>query len=324
MTDSSRVSRRLILGLCISAPALSWAQSAYPSRTIRNVLPFPAGGSTDPVARLLAQKLGEAWGQPTIVDNRPGANTIIGTEAVAKAPADGYTLLYTASTHVINSVLVKNLPYDTFKDFAPVAHIVRSEFVLVVNPKVPANNLKEFIALAKASPGRINYAISGTGNPNHLAGEYFSMLAGVRLNNVPYKGGGPAITDLLGGQVEAMFSVPTAVAGHIKAGKLRALAYTGSEPLPGLDVPSFTQAGLPDFDLNSWNGVFAPAGTPKDIVDKLSAEIGKILAMQDVKDVLAKQGQQPAYLDAARFGTLLASDREKYTRIIRSADIKLD
>ncbi|MES3004163.1 MAG: tripartite tricarboxylate transporter substrate binding protein [Pseudomonadota bacterium] len=302
----------------------AFAQAAYPSKPMRILLPFPAGGSTDPIARLLAQKLNEAWGQSVIVDNRPGANTIIGTEALTKAPADGHTLLYTASTHVINQILIPNLPYDSVKDFQPVALIVRSEFVLVVHPSVPANNLQEFIALAKSKPGAINYATSGNGNPNHLAGEYFAQTAGVKLNNVPYKGGGPAITDLLGGQVQAMFSVPTAVAGHIKSGKLRALAYTGDAPLPGLSVPSFAKAGLPGFDMNSWNGIFVAAATPRPIVDKIAAEIGKILAMPDVKEKFAAQGQDPYFLGPDQFAAMLASDRKKYANIIKTANIKME
>jgi tripartite-type tricarboxylate transporter receptor subunit TctC len=324
MTSIRKLVRLAIAGCFLAATGLASAQAVYPSKAIRIILPFPAGGSTDPMARLVAQKLSDDWGQPAFVDNRPGANTIIGTDAMAKAPADGYTLLYTASTHVINALLAPNLPYDSVKDFEPVATLVRSDFVLVVNAAVPAKNLQEFIALAKAKPGVINYATSGNGNPNHLAGEYFGMIAGVRLNNVPYKGGGPAINDLLGGQVQAMFSVPTAVAGHIKSGKLRALAYTGSKPLPGLDIPSFAQAGLPGFEMHSWNGVFVPAGTPKPVVDKLSAEIARILAMPDVKERLAAQGQEPWYHDAGEFAALLAADRKKYAAIIKAANIKLD
>lgn len=310
------------LGAAAYMPTL--AQTAYPSKTLRILLPFPAGGSTDPIARLIAQKLAEAWGQPAIVDNRPGANTIIGTDALAKSPPDGHTLLYTASTHVINALLVPNLPYDSVKDFQPVATLVRSDFVLVVHPSVPANNLSEFIALVKARPGTIHYATSGNGNPNHLAGEYFGMVAGARLANVPYKGGGPAINDLLGGQVQAMFSVPTAVAGHIKAGKLRALGYTGTKPLPGLAIPSFAQAGLPGFEINSWNGIFVPGGTPRAVVDKLSSEIATILAMPDVIEKLAAQGQEPWYQNADQFAASLVSDRQKYGAIIKAANIRLD
>ena len=310
---------------CLLATGAAQTQpAAYPSKPLRILLPFPAGGSTDPLARLIGQKLSESWGQPVIIDNKPGAATVIGTQELLKAPADGHTLLYTASTHVLNALLIPNLPYDSFKDFQPVAHVVRSEFVLVVHPSVAANTLQEFIALAKAKPGGVNYAISGNGNPNHLAGEFFAQTAGVKLTNVPYKGGGPAINDLLGGQVQAMFSVPTAVAGHVKAGKLKALGYTGSQPLPGLNVPTFAQAGLPAFDMNSWNGIFVAAGTPKPIVDKLSAEIGRILALPDVREKFAAQGQDPHYLNAEQFGAMLASDRQKYGAIIKTANIKLD
>ncbi len=319
------LSRRTFAALlCVFACGLAWSQAAYPSRPIRILLPFPAGGSTDPVARLIGQKLSESWGQPVVVDNRPGANTVIGTEALVKAPADGHTLLYTASTHVINPLLMPNLPYDSVKDFIGVAMIVRSEFVLVVHPSVPANTLQEFIALAKAKPGSVNYATSGNGNPNHLAGEYFAMVSGARLNNVPYKGGGPAINDLLGGQVQAMFSVPTAVTGHVKAGKLRALAYTGSKPLPGLSIPTFAQAGLPGFEMNSWNGIFVAAGTPKAIVGKLSNEIARILELPDVKERLAAQAQDPGFQGAEQFAATLAADRVKYANIIKTANIKME
>jgi tripartite-type tricarboxylate transporter receptor subunit TctC len=323
MTILSALAKRasvLLLALC----GVAWAQAPFPHQGMRIILPFPAGGSTDPVARIIAQKLTEEWGKPVIVDNKPGANTIIGTEALLKAPADGHTLLYTASTHLINSLLVPNLPYDSFKDFQPIASIVRSDFVLVVHPSVPANNLREFIALAKAKPGTIDYAISGNGNPNHLAGEYFAMQAGIKMNSVPYKGGGPAINDLLGGQVKAMFSVPTAVTGHIKAGKLRALAYTGDKPLPGLSIPSFAQAGLPGFEINSWNAIFVAAGTPRPLVERLSAQIGKILTQPDVKEKLAAQGQEPWFQGADQFGATLAADRQKYAAIVKAANIKLD
>lgn len=316
--------RLLLAAACLFTTATTIAQTVFPSKPMRVILPFPPGGSTDPLARLIAQKLSDNLGQPVIVDNKPGAATVIGTQELLKAPADGHTLLYTASTHVLNALLMASLPFDSFKDFQPVAHIVRSEFMLVVHPSVPAANLQEFIALAKSKPGAINYATSGNGNPNHLAGEYFAQTAGVKLTNVPYKGGGPAINDLLGGQVQAMFSVPTAVIGHVKAGKLKALAHTGDKPLPGLNVPTFAQAGLPAFELNSWNGVFVAAGTPKPLVDKLSAEIGRILALPDVREKFAAQGQDPHFLNAEQFAAMLASDRQKYAGIIKAANIKLD
>lgn len=325
MTRLAALAWSFIALLAVLAGAPDAAAQAYPERPIRLLVPFPAGGSIDPVARLLSQKLNEAWGQPVIVDNRPGGNTIIGTEALARSAPDGYTMLTAASTHLINALLMNNLPYDSDKDFIPVATLYRSEFLLLVNPSVPANNLKEFIALAKSRPGALNYAISGNGNANQLAGELFNITAGVKLASVPYKGGGPAITDLLGDQVQAMFSVPVSVIGQVKAGKLRALAYTGSHRLASLpEVPTFAEAGLPDFDIKSWVGILAPAGTPKPIVDKLSAEIGRILALPDVKLHLEEQGQDPFIQSSAQFSALIAADREKYGNIIRVAHIKLE
>lgn len=325
MTRLAALAWSFIALLAVLAGAPDAAAQAYPERPIRLLVPFPAGGSIDPVARLLSQKLNEAWGQPVIVDNRPGGNTIIGTEALARSAPDGYTMLTAASTHVINALLMNNLPYDSDKDFIPVATLYRSEFLLLVNPSVPANNLKEFIALAKSRPGALNYAISGNGNANQLAGELFNITAGVKLASVPYKGGGPAITDLLGDHVQAMFSVPVSVIGQVKAGKLRALAYTGSHRLASLpEVPTFAEAGLPDFDIKSWVGILAPAGTPKPIVDKLSAEIGRILALPDVKLHLEEQGQDPFIQSSAQFSALIAADREKYGNIIRVAHIKLE
>jgi tripartite-type tricarboxylate transporter receptor subunit TctC len=327
-----RVRQVLLRLACLALPLLASlttpqpaSAQTYPDRPIRMLVPFPSGGSIDPVARILAQKINEDWGQSVIVDNRPGGNTIIGTEALARSTPDGYTILITASTHVINALLMNNLPYDSDKDFIPVATLYRSEFLLLVHPSVPAQNLQQFIALAKTKPGALNYAISGNGNANQLAGELFNMTAGVQLSSVPYKGGGPAITDLLGGQVQAMFSVPVSVIGQVKAGKLRALAYTGASPLSSLpDVPTFAQAGLPGFDIKSWVGILVPAGTPKPIVDKLAAEIGRILAMSDVKARLEEQGQDPFIQTPSQFSALIAADREKYASIIRAAHIKLD
>lgn len=315
----------LLALLFASATSGAVADTAYPTRPIRMLVPFPAGGSTDPVARLLAQKLNEAWGQPVVVDNRPGANTIIGTDALAKAAPDGYTILLTASTHVINSLLMPKLPYDSEKDFIPVATLYKSEFLLVVHPSVPADTLRELVTLAKARPGAINYAISGSGNANQLAGELFNIVAGVKLTSVPYKGGGPAINDLLGGQVQAMFSVPVSVIGQVKAGKLKALAYTGESALATLpQVPTFAQAGLPGFDMKSWCGILVPAGTPKPIVDKLSAEIAKILAMPDVRAKLEDQGQIPFIQDSDQFSALMRADRDKFEKIIRTANITIE
>lgn len=316
----------LVAWLSVSPPAQAQSQAMpYPNRPLRILVPFPPGGSLDPVARLVGERLTQAWGQPVVVDNRPGAHTAIATQAAAKAPPDGHTLLLTASTHVINPHLIPNLPYDSERDFIPLVTIVKSEFVLVVHPSVPANTLQEFIALVKSQPGKINYATAGVGNANHIAAELFDEVAGTKMHHVPYKGGGPAIADLIGGQVQAQFSVPFTALPHIRAGKLRALAYTGSAPPIGLaGVPSFAQAGLPAFDLRSWQGFMLPAGTPRPVVDKLVAELTRIVRDPEVQHKLAATGQEVWFNDPEAFAALLRRDSEKFGRIIRAANIRME
>jgi len=322
---SSNLARLLALGVLMAFAGAASAQQSYPVKPIRFIVPFPPGGSTDPLARLVGQKLTEAWAQQVLVENRPGGNTIIGTDAVAKSAPDGYTILLAASTHVINSLLIRNLPYDSIKDFAPVAMLIKSEFVLILHPAVPANNLQEFIALAKSTPGKLNYATSGNGNPNHLAGEWFNMATGVKMQSVPYKGGGPAITDLIGGQVQAMFSVPVSVIPQIKAGKLKAIAVAGENRLSSLpQVPTFAEAGLPGFDPKSWQGILAPAGTPRAVIDKLAAQISKILAQRDVSEKLASQGTVPFFLGPDEFAALMQADAARFAGVIKTANIRLD
>jgi tripartite-type tricarboxylate transporter receptor subunit TctC len=314
--------------LALAATSATHAQAApkdFPTRPVRVVVPYPPGGSVDPVARLVAQKLTTMWGQQVVIDNRPGASTIIGTEAVAKAAPDGYTLLITASTHVSNALLFNNLPYDSFKDFAPVAALYKAEFVLVENPSVPANTLKEFIALAKSKPGQISYASAGPGNANHMAGELFSRMTGIQMLHVPYKGGGPLTTDLLSGQVQLYFAVPAAVLPHIQSGKLKALATTAETRLPLMpDVPTFAEAGLPGFGMRSWIGMLAPAGTPKAVVNKISADIATILAMPDVKEKLESQGQIPFVAGPEQMAKVMKDDTAEFARIIKAADIKIE
>jgi tripartite-type tricarboxylate transporter receptor subunit TctC len=218
-----------------------------------------------------------------------------------------------------------DLPYDSFKDFAPVANLIKSEFVLVLHPAVPADNLQDFIALAKSRPGQLNYATAGNGNPNHLAGELFNMMAGVRMQAVPYKGGGPAITDLIGGQVQALFSVLYSVIPQIKAGKLKAIAIARETRLPGLpQVPTFAEAGLPGFDPKSWQGILAPAGTPKAIIDKLAGEIARMIAQREVIEKLGAQGTEPYYLGPEQFAALMNADSARLAKVIKAANIKLD
>ena len=307
------------------SPAKAQAAGAFPDRPVRMVVPYPPGGSVDPVARLLGQKLGALWGQQVVIDNRPGASTIIGTDTVAKAPADGYTILLTASTHVSNALLFASLPYDSFKDFAPVAPVYKADFVLVGHPSIPANTLKELIALAKARPNQLNYGSAGAGNANHMAAELMKEMTGTQMVHVPYKGGGPLLNDLIGGQIQLYFAVPVAVISHVQSGKLKAFATTADGRLPLMPtVPTFTEAGLPGFGMRSWIGVFAPAATPAPIVAKIAADLGRVLAMPDVKERLESQGQAPMVMNPQQFGALVKSDIDEYARIIKAANIKLE
>lgn len=321
--------RSFLIGLsaCFALLAPAHAQTAanYPSKPIRFIVPYAPGGSTSYVARLVGAKLTEAWGQQVLVDNKPGANTAIGSEALVRSPPDGYTISLAASTHATVPHLVANLPYDALRDFTPVASMVTTQLVLVVHPSVPANTLAEFIALAKAKPNELNFAAVGTGSSTHLAGEYFKSVAGVKMQHVPYKGTAPAITDLIGGQIQLNFDTPVTSLPHIKSGRLKALAITGSRRLATLpDVPTFAEAGLPAYDFQLWFGVMAPAGTPKPIVEKLSAEIGRILALPDVRQQLADQGLDAAYRPPADFDALVRADLDRFGKLIKAAGIKIE
>jgi tripartite-type tricarboxylate transporter receptor subunit TctC len=314
------VTAALLLG--ITGPAA--AQQAYPNKAIRFISPYAPGGATDVICRLIGQKLSEAWSVPVVVENRAGGNTVIGTEFVSKSAPDGYTIVLVGTTHVANASLIKT-PYDALKDFSPVASVTSNETVLVVHPSVPANTLQEFIALAKAKPGVLNFATSSTGGPTHIPAELFNIVAGTKMQQIPYKGGGPAMTDLLGGQVQVVFAIPSNVVGHVKSGKLRALAVTGEKRLAALpQVPTAIESGLKGFDGQNWYGILAPAGTPVPVVNKMSSEIAKILAQPDVSEKLQGQGMDPYYLNPEQFTGLMKSDLAKYTKVIRTANIKMD
>jgi len=324
MNAFNAVVRMAMVGVLMAIAGSVAAQQAYPNKPIRLITPYPPGGATSVVSRLVGQKLTESWGQQVIVDNRGGGNTIIGSEAVAKSPPDGYTLLLVNSALVIIPNLL-SAPYDVIKDFAPVATVTSIGLILVLHPSVPASNLQEFIALAKSRPGQLNYASSGSGNSNHLVGELFQSLTGVRIQHVPYKGAGPGLTDLLGGQVQLYFASPPSAVPHIKSGRLKAIAVTGATRLSALpEVPTFTEAGLSDLNADSWQGILAPAGTPSAVIDKLSTEIAKILAMPDIKERLVSQGMAPFISTPEQFAMLLKSDFAKYAKIIKTANIKLD
>ena len=277
------------------------------------------------MARLVGQKLTESWGQQVIVDNRPGGNTIIGTDALAKAAPYGYTIILTTNTHVINPSLIPKLPYDPIKDFAPVGTVYSSEFVLVINASVPAGNLQELIALAKAKPGQLNYATTGAGGSSHLANELLNLLTGIKTQHIPYKGAGPALVDLIGGQVQMFINNPLTVIPHIRSGRLKGLAVTGEARVPALpQVPTFTEAGVSGLDVNPWFCVLAPAGTPKAIIAKLSIEIARIVALPEVQDYLAKQGMNPFSSTPVQLAALMKTDMAKWAKVITATNIKLD
>ena len=328
MSHTASLRRRAIItgaacGLVtLAAPAV--ADPSFPNRPIKLILPFPPGGSTNVLARLLGQKLSESIGQPVVVENRAGANAVVGTDAVAKSAPDGYTLLLTLNAHIITPLLAKT-PYDPMKDFQPLTTVATGEILLVVNPTVKANNLQELIALAKARPGELNYASAGLGTPLHLAAESFNLLAGVKITNVPYKGSGPAVADLLSGQVQMYFSGPLPSIPFVQSGKLRAIAYSGDARFASLPtVPTFTEAGLPGYNGGYWYGVLAPAGTPRDIANKLTAEITKAMAQPDLRETLIAQGMQPVTSSQERFAAILRDDTANFTRIIKAANIKAE
>jgi tripartite-type tricarboxylate transporter receptor subunit TctC len=311
--------------LVLAWPVVAPAQAPYPTRPIRFISPFAPGGSTTTMARVIGQKLTESWGQQVIVDNRPGGNTIIGTQTLARSTPDGYTIIMTTNTHVINPSLIPKLPYDPIKDFAPVGTVYSSEFVLVINASVPANNLQELIALAKSRPGQLNYATTGAGGSGHLANELMNILAGIKTQHIPYKGAGPALLDLVGGRVQIFINNPLTVIPHIKSGKVKAIAVTGEARVPALpQVPTFTEAGLPGLDVNPWFCVLAPAGTPKAIINKLSTEIARIVALPDVQEFLAQQGMKPFSSTPEQLATLMKTDMAKWAKVIKTANIKLE
>ena len=308
----------------LSLTGTTFAQQSYPNKPIRFITPYAAGGTTSILGRNLGQKMTEAWGQPVVMDNRPGGGTIIGTEALAKAPPDGYTIMLMASTHVIIPLLTK-VPFDPVADFAPVTTLATSEYLLTLHPSVPANSVQEFIALVKSRPGQFNSGIVGSGGTQHLVGEMFKLMTGVNFQSVPYKGGGPVITDLVGGQIQLTFIPPLAVLPHIKAGRLKGLAISGENRLTALpQVPTFTEAGLPNYDVKAWYGVLAPAGTPKPIIDKLAAEFARIIPLPDIRKSLDAQGLEPFVLNPQQFSALLAADTNKFAKVIKAVNIKLE
>ena len=315
----------LTLGVALAVLATSAAAQTYPSRPVKIIVPFAAGGPADNYARFMAQRLQEALGQPFVVDDRPGAGSVIGTDTAAKAAPDGYTLLLMSNTHTVNETLLPDKPFQLMRDFVAIAPINYSDLVLVANPALPAQNLKELVAQAKAKPGKINYASSGPGTPYHMAGELFKSMAGISLVHIPYRGSSGARTDLMGGQVELMFDAVTTMAEQVKAGKVKAIATTGkvrSAVLP--DIPTMNEAGLPGYEATIWLGLMAPKGTPKAIVDKLNDAVSKIAAQPEVKQIWLKQGAVPMLMKPDVFEKYARDDIAKWARVIKTANIKVD
>ena len=318
------------MALRIVALALLWFASVftaaaqdYPARQVRLIVPFGAGGPADVYARVIAQHLSEQLKQTFVVENRPGAGSIIGTDAVAKSAPDGYTLLVMSNTHTTNESLVASKPFRLMQDFVPVATLNYSDLIMVVHPSVAAKDLKEFIALAKAQPGGLNYASSGAGTPYHMAGELFKAMSGTDIQHVPHKASGEARNAVIGGHVQMMFDAITTMASNAAAGQVRALGTTGTKRSALTpDVPTVAEAGVPGYEATIWLGVMAPAGTPKPVVDKLNAEINKVIERPDVKEAWAKQGAVPMVMSPAEFDKYLRDDIEKWAKVVQQSGIK--
>src|SRR5215471_10519309 len=319
-----RVSSLIALAVFCLAPAAASMAQDYPSRPVKMIVPFGAGGPTDIFTRLLAEELRKALGEPFVMENRPGAGTIIGSDAAAKSPPDGYTLLMVSATQTTTETLVPTKPYKLLRDFVPVASVMSSELVMVVHPSVGVKTAQEFVALAKAKPGTLNYASSGIGSNYHMAGELFKILTGTDILHVPYKGSTQARNDIISGQIQMMFdSVPT-MAQMIQAGRVIALGTTGKVRSPSLpDVPTLSESGIPH-QATIWLGVMAPAGTPQPIVDLLNAEINKIVTRPEIKVAWEKLGAVPVAMTPSEFGAFVQSEIDRWAQVIKTNDIKVE
>jgi tripartite-type tricarboxylate transporter receptor subunit TctC len=314
---------KTIVALALTLAAGAAAAQTYPTKAVRLVVPFLAGGSTDIVGRTVAQKLSEMWGQQAFVDNRPGGGTTIGTEMVAKAAPDGYTLLVTPAPFTINPSLLTKLPYDALTDFAPITLINTTPLVMVVNPGVPAKNVKELIALAKAKPGKLNFGSSGTGGSNHLAGELFDAMAGVKMVHIPYKGNAGALTDIVGGHLDVVYNGITSAVALIRGNKLRALAVTSLQRSAALpDVPTLDESGLKGFEAVAWNGLTAPAKTPREIIMKINADVIKIVNSPELKERLKADGSDPVGNSPEQYAAFLRNEIAKWAKVIKFANVK--
>lgn len=326
MKNFPSIGRRLLLSLPLAACAMVvQAQPVWPAKPVRIVVPFPPGGIVDTVARQLQPRLQAALGQPVLIDNRAGAGGTVGVGEVVRSAPDGYTVAMVFDAYATYPLVYPKLGYDTTKDLVPVTQIARNPLVLVVHPAVPANDVKQLVALAKAKPGGLNYASVGSGSSNHLTAELFKSVTGTFITHIPYRGGGPAQQDLLGGQVDMMFLSAVLAQPHVRAGKLRALAQTGARRVPAYaDVPTVSEAGYSGFEVDSWVGLLAPAGTPKAVVDRLHDEVGRILAAPDFVARLTEQGLTPIGNAPEQFGAALASEQAKWRRLVVERKLSLE
>jgi len=304
-------------------PGIAWAQ--YPSKPVRLIVPFPPGGGSDTLARILSPKLAEVLGQQLVIDNRPGGGTNIGAEIAAKSQPDGHTVLMGNVSHAINVTLYTKLSYDLVKDFAPVSLMASTPNILVVHPSVQAKSVKELVALARAQPGKLDYASSGSGSSAHLAAELFSSMAGVKMNHVPYKGGGPAVVALVGGQCQVGFATTPSVIQHVKSGKMRGLAVTSAQRSPSTpDLPTVSEAGVAGYEAGTWYGFLVPAGTPKAVVTRLHAESVKLLKLPDVRERLDAAGFDAIGSSSAEFSTYIRTEIDKWRKVVRAAGVRAD
>ena len=324
---------RRVVWFCVAFAIAASASAApqrmdagYPSRPVRLIVPYPPGGGNDTLARIFGQKLAESWGQQVVVDNRPGAGTIIGTQLAARAAPDGYTLLLSSiATHAVAPNLYRNPGYDPVKDFTPVTLLAVAPTVLCTNVSVPAKSVQELIALARAKPGELKFASGGSGTAPHMAGEIFASMTGIKLLHVPYKGGGPAIAGLIGGETSMMFDTAASILPHVKGGKLRALAIARPARLPEYpELPTFSDAGVNGYEVNAWYSVHAPAGVPREIVAKVNGELRRILELPDVKERLKQLGSEGVGNTPEEFASFVRAESAKYAKAIRAAGVKVE
>jgi tripartite-type tricarboxylate transporter receptor subunit TctC len=325
-TQRHRLVALSLAAMALAMPALpAMAQATYPTQSIKIVVPSPPGGSTDFLARAVGQRLQAAWGQPVLIENKPGAGLRLGAEAVAKSPADGYTLLMAAVHHSIAQAVYKKRSYDLEKDLTPVSIVAIVPNVLIVPASLPVKNVKEFIALAKAQPGKLAYGSTGNGTAHHIIGEQFDDMAGVQLLHVPYKGSGPALTDLMGGQIQAMFDTVASCLPHIQAGKVRPLAVTTAKRSSALpDVPTLAESGLTGFDIATWFGLMAPAGTPPHIVAKIQKEVAAMLATPEMRNQLATAGAEPVGSTSQQMAQQINAEVQRFTALAKKINLDVE